>query len=239
MHLESERRVTRAALKDYFPDGKVAGRLCPLPDQGCIYVRNAKAGCSTVILWLHRVHTGDHDFLPALNIHKEHRLPQVKDVGWDRVARMLAGDAFRFSFVRDPIGRVESAYRDKILSVQNDRWRILVQETLGMPMDPKRTLTFDQFVAALELQEPLRMDPHWRPQHLNLMHGLVEYDLVGRLENFAGDLARVRELAGLPDVPIEVRNVVAKPSDRLVDGHPALLRKVRNIYARDFELYGY
>ena len=83
------------------------------------------------------------------------------------------------------------------------------------------------------------MDPHWRPQHLNLMHGLVEYDLVGRLENFAGDLARVRELAGLPDVPIEVRNVVAKPSDRLVDGHPGLLRKVRTIYARDFELYGY
>lgn len=237
-HLETG-GVTRAGLKGYFPDGKVAGRICPLPDEGCIYVKNAKAGCSTVILWLHRVHTGDHEFLPQVNIHKEHRLPQVKHVGWDTVARMLAGDAFRFSFVRDPIGRVESAYRDKILAVKNDRWRVLVQETLGMPVDPNRELTFDQFLAALELQDPLRMDPHWRPQHLNLLHGLVEYDLVGRLENFAGDLARVRELAGLPDVPIEVRNVVPKPSGRLVDGHPDLLRKVQDIYARDYELYGY
>jgi len=231
--------VTRAALQDYFPDGKVAGRLCPVPEQGCIYVRNAKAGCSTVVLWLHRVHTGDHEFLPERNIHKEHGLPQVKDVGWDEVVKMLSGDAFRFSFVRDPIRRAESAYRDKILAVKNDRWRILVQESLELPVDPERELTFDQFVAALEVQEPLRMDAHWRPQHLNLLHGLVDYDFVGRLENFAADLARVRDLAGMSDAPIEVRNAVARPSDGLVDGRPGLQRRLRDIYARDLELYGY
>ena len=115
-----------------------------LPDHGLLYVKNPKAACSTLLFWLDLLHTGDDTFAPH-SVHKEHRLPQVKDVGWDTVARMLAGDAFRFSFVRDPIGRVESAYRDKIMSVQNDRWRILVQETLGMPVDPKRALTFDQF----------------------------------------------------------------------------------------------
>ena len=83
------------------------------------------------------------------------------------------------------------------------------------------------------------MDAHWRPQHLNLLHGLVDYDFVGRLENFAADLARVRDLAGMSDAPIEVRNAVARPSDGLVDGRPGLQRRLRDIYARDLELYGY
>jgi hypothetical protein len=239
METQPGRRVTRAALQGYFPTGNVARRLCPLPEHGCIYVKNANAGSSTVVLWLHRIHTGDHGFLPELNIHKENRLPTTEEVGWRQVARMLRGDAFRFSFVRDPVRRLESAYKDKIVAVRSDRFRVRVQDALGISADPGQPPTFDQFVASLEMQEPIRMDPHWRPQHLNLMHGLVEYDLVGRLENFAADLARVRELAGLPEVPIEVRNAAVRPSDGLCDGRPELLRRVREIYAKDLELYGY
>jgi len=36
-------RVTLEALSGYFPDGKFARRVQPLPEHGCIYVRNAKA----------------------------------------------------------------------------------------------------------------------------------------------------------------------------------------------------
>ena len=83
------------------------------------------------------------------------------------------------------------------------------------------------------------MNPHWRPQHLNLMHGLLEYDLVGRVETFDTDLAKVREQTGMPEVPVAVQNVAARRGDSLFDGRPDLLRRVRDIYARDFELYGY
>jgi hypothetical protein len=233
-------RVSRRALRDYFPGGGPGRRLLPLPEQGCIYVRNAKAGTSTITLWLHRIHTGDHEFTPRLSIHKENALPRFQDVGWDQVVRMLNGEAFRFSFVRDPVRRAESAYVSKVLTERPGKpWRGYVQRALGRPEDPGQVPSFEEFVTALELQEPIRMDAHWRPQHLNLMHGLVEYDFVGRLESFADDLARVRELAGLPDVPIEVRNVSTKASDSLYDGRPDLLRKVREVYARDLELYGY
>lgn len=99
--------------------------------------------------------------------------------------------------------------------------------------------TFDQFADALEAQEPLELDPHWRPQHLNLMHGLVDLDYVGHLETFAADLERVRELTGMPQVPLEVRNARTTVPDSLFNGRPDLLRRVREVYARDFELYGY
>lgn len=232
--------VTREALGGYFPNGKWSGRVQPLPDHGCVYVKNAKAGTSTVLLWLHRIHTGDHGFTPEGNIHGEHRLPLPAEVGYAKVARMLAGEAFRFTFVRDPIRRVESAYLDKIVWARHDRrWRrTRLQHLLGLPEDPAQVPTFDEFVAALEAEEPLEMDPHWRPQHLNLMHPLVTYDLIGRVETFADDLARVREAVGLPAVPVEAQNASGRRAG-LFDGRPDLLRRVQEIYARDFELYGY
>jgi hypothetical protein len=232
--------VTREAARNYFPDGAFMRRLQPLPDYGCIYVRNARVGTGTTLLWLHRIQTGDYGFTPERSIYTEHRLPRAEDVGWDKVLRMLNGDAFRFAFVRDPVRRVESAYLSKVLAHRRYPGRATLQRILGLPEGPDNELTFDQFIAAIELQDPVRMDPHWRPQHLNLMDGLVEYDLVGRLETFAADVARIREASGLPDAPIELQHVSRnRPATSLLDGRPDLLRKVRDLYARDFALYEY
>lgn len=231
--------VTLETLRGYFPDGAFARRVQPLPEYGCIYVRNAKAASSTILLWLHRIHTGDHDFNPG-NIYRDHRLPTVADVGMDTVVRMLGGEALRFSFVRHPVRRCESTYLDRIADTSRKHaWRGRVQQALGLPVDPNHVPTFDEFVDALEAQDPIDLDPHWRPQHLNLMHGVVELDYVGRLETFGADLERVRELAGMPQVPLEVRNRRAAVADSLFDGRPDLLRRVGEVYARDFELYGY
>ena len=229
--------VTLDELKRYFPGNRVGGRLMPLPDYRCIYVKNAKAGTSSILLWLHRIHTGDHDFT-VRNIHINHGLPRPEELGWDVVARMLSGEAFRFTFVRHPTPRVESAYLDKVVRHPRNHWRAEIRRALGLSKDHDRKLTFDQFVDALETQEPIEMDPHWRPQYLNLMHPLIEYDLVGRLESFDADLARIRKATNLPDVPFQVRNRT-KRDGSLFEGRPDLRRRVEQVYARDFELYGY
>lgn len=230
-------RLTRQALREYFPDGKWAGRVQPLPEQGVVFVKNATAATSTVLLWLHRIHTGDPTWVPVRSIRAEHKVPQPKQVGLATTFRMLDGEAFRFTFVRDPARRVVSAYRDKIVGSIGDRWRADIRSALGR--DDDATPTFEQFVSALEAQEPIRMDPHWRPQYLNLIHPLVTYDLVGRLETFDADLARLREATGLPDVPIEVRHASPSWTESPLDGRPDLRRRIEAIYARDFELYAY
>jgi hypothetical protein len=108
---------------------------------------------------------------------------------------------------------------------------------LGLPSDA--SVGLEEFVTALESQDPLDMDAHFRPQHLNLIHPLVELDFVGRLENFQADLATLRELAGLPDAPVTVRNATSRPTEGVLASRPDLLRRVREIYAKDSELYGY
>jgi hypothetical protein len=237
METTGARTQVPAAFDRYYPGGRVGLRLVPMPDYGCIYVKNAKAATSSVLLWLHRIHTGDPD-AAVRNIHANHKLPRVEDVGWETVGRMLSGEAFRFSFVRQPVPRLESAYADKIVRHTSNHWRTGIRRTLGLPKDDEAPITFDQFVAALEAQEPIAMDSHWRPQHLNLMQPLVSYDLVGRLEAFGADLARIREATGLPDMAVPVINTT-KREGSLLDGKPDLRRRVEQIYAADFELYGY
>lgn len=226
----------RSELKRYFPGARRLNyHLLPVPDLGLIYVKNPKAGCSTVLLWLDRLHTGDLDFTPS-NVHVEHRLPRPAELGWPTVSAMLGGAAYRFSFVRDPLRRFESAYRDKV--ARAGRWRTEVQQVLGLPHDAE--VTFEQFVTAVEVQDPLQMNPHWRPQHLNLMLPVVEYDHIGRIETFDADLARIRDEAGLVDAPVQTRNSSRRGHRASgYDGRSDLVRRVRDVYAADFEAFGY
>ncbi|MGB0100716.1 MAG: sulfotransferase family protein [Nocardioides sp.] len=235
--MDGEQRVTREALRAYFPRGGLGRRIVALPEHGCVYVKNLKAGCSTVTLWLHRIHTGDHEFVPQSARHAEFGTPHPGQIGWNRVTRMLSGDAFRFTFVRDPIRRAESAYRDKIVNTPEETFRDRVRQTLEL--DGDAPVTLDVFVDALEVGDPVQMDAHWRPQHLNLMHPVVTYDLVGRLENLAADLERVRDACDLPDVAVVSRNPSTRVEDRPIADRPDLLRRVSEVYGRDFELYGY
>ena len=230
--------LTPQAIKQSFPAHNPNRAFRPLPEFGIIYVKNPKAACSSIMVWLDRMHTGDfeHEFT---NVHAEHRLPGVREVGYRRVLRMLSGSAYRFSFVRHPMRRFESAYWDKI--ARPGRWRPQIQAVLGLPEDPDSSVTFEQFLEAVEQQDPVTgMNRHWRPQYVNLMHPLLTFDRIGRLETFDSDLERIREEANLPHVPLQVRNTSKRKGETSVyEGRPDLVRRVEAIYAKDFELYDY
>lgn len=227
----------RKRMMQFYPRAALKTRIVALPDLGLVYVKNPKAASSTILMWLDRLHTGDHSPTTWRN-ERADRLPTADMVGWSVVTDMLRGSAFRFTFVREPLGRFESTYYNKVARLNN--WRAKVQELMGVPDDPDSPVTFEQFLSLVEQQDPLEMDLHWRPQHLNLMHPLVSYDLVGHVETFDRDLATIRQHVSLPDVAAEPRNVSSrKPTVSIYDGRPDLVRRVQQVYAKDFELYGY
>jgi hypothetical protein len=209
--------------------------LIPLPDHGVVYVRVPKAACSTLKLWAHRIHTGDHSFDPG-DVHHGVEVPMAHRLGWDVVSAMLAGGAYRFTFVRDPSDRLVSAYFSKLVRSGWKTDRVDVRSTLGLA--PEVEVTFDHFLASLEATEPSTWNVHWRPQHLITMQGLVEYDAIGRVENFDADLARIREEAGLPDVPVTSRNRHPLTEDPR-SGRPDVQRRIEALYPEDYEVFGY
>ncbi|MFN8190324.1 MAG: sulfotransferase family protein [Nocardioidaceae bacterium] len=231
-------RLRWPEVRDYYTGLRPATYLLALPDQGVIYVKNPKAGCSTLLAWLDRIHTGDWDTPRTGNIHVSHQLPRIRDVGRGRVMRMLSGAAYRFTFVRDPLRRLESVYWDKFVHSQSWGTRSQVKDKL--PVGPDGRIAFEAFLDLIEQQDPLtEMDPHWRPQHVNLLHPLVHYDRIGRLESFADDLDLISQEAGLPPVPRETRNTTRSREASVYDGRPDLVARVQALYALDFELYGY
>lgn len=227
-------------LQDYYPNRPLSSRLFPLPEHDLMYVKNPKAGSSTMMEWLTRIHTGD----PETKIGHPHRdsgLPRLAEVGRPLAMRMLSGLAYCFSFVRHPVARFDSAYYDKIVRPIDGRFRAEVQRALGLPVEPSHTPSFEQFIESAELQDPYAdTNLHWRPQYLNLMHGAVTYSRIGRLESFDADIALIRDEAGLPSVPIERRNHKAKVrTSSPYDGRPDLVSRVEQLFATDMELYGY
>lgn len=229
-------RRRRRQLGRFFPHTPLGARIEALPELGLVYVRNPKVASSTVLDWLDWMHTGVQRE-DGYHVRRESSLPRPSEVGWERVMRMIDGEAFRFSFVRDPISRFESAYRSKILQPRPPRRQVL--EVLDLPDDPAVEVSFEDFVRAVEQQEPLHMDLHWRPQHLNLMHPVFTFDLLGRLERFEEDMAEICRRLDLPSPPTRSRNVsrISRPSE--YEGRPDLVERVRTIYQRDCELYGY
>lgn len=222
-------------MAEYFPDASLQRRIIALPDLGLVYVKNPKAASSTLVDWLDWLHRGEQSD-QGTNIHRHNSLPGPGHVGWRRIGRMLGGRSFRFTFVREPLARFESAYRSKF--VEATRPRTQVQRTLGRPEDPGTPVSFEDFVAAVEMQDPLLRNLHWRAQHLNLMHPLVTYDHIGRVETFDDDMARICAVLDVPP-PARVRNVTSKDRSSEFEGRPDLVARVRRIYERDYELYGY
>lgn len=214
-----------------YPDVSL-GRSYFLPSHRVFYVTNQKCGCSTIKIYLTRVHTQDFAF-DVEDIHRNRVVPSPRAIGWRVVREAMREGGFLFTFVRDPWDRLVSAYRDKM---RRPRWRGEIGGVLGRA-DPTLPVSFPDFVQAIAMQDVQEMDPHWRPQHRNLMVDALSFDFIGRMEDFGRDFERLKALAGLPDAPIPHKNRSSRELD--LPREPATLRRVEEIYARDYELFGY
>jgi hypothetical protein len=62
------------------------------------------------------------------------------------------------------------------------------QATLGLPEDPTRSITFEEFVRYVAVSPDERLDMHWMPQYLVTGTDLDIYDHVGTVEHLSETL---------------------------------------------------
>ncbi len=208
-------------------------QLYVLPGYKVAYMPSPKAGCSSIKMMLEQIYRKDHD-LVIRNIHGHRTVPRPYQVGWARMKKMMRNDAlYGFSVVRHPVKRFVSAYFNKMYRAE---YRVEINKLLGRVPDDG-WVTFDEFLTAIEMQDPQTMDQHWRPQHLVLMMDVMSYDFIGKLENISADMDRIREEAGLPNVPLLHRNKISRGAGYEITAQQR--QRIETLYAKDFEVFGY
>ena len=163
-----------------------------------------------------------------------------------------------------------SAYLDKVVNAKRTAHEIILRgqadagcspSTRGNwwqkpPIDAERSLTFREFVRALQAADQESLDVHFRAQH-RLLRGL-KFDFVGKLENLPQDFSAVQQhlqnteplvwrhitdyAASAPECVADCpaarfRSVAAPPWQSFFD--EGLRADCNQLYADDFERFGY
>ncbi|GGH41004.1 Sulfotransferase family protein [Cribrihabitans marinus] len=200
-----------------------------------VYLNNPKSGCTTVKanLWSH---IAPDTYPPRTNVHDLKASPFTNKIAQQSWLR----DATVVTFVRNPYVRLASAFLDKIGNKDIPVWGAFA-ERYGLH-DPQ-TVSFDLFVEIIAGEPPEFLDPHWRPQHINIMYPFVRPNFLGRLETIDQDLPYLlSECFGMTSKPPKRQAPHAtgagKQAGALLSDSGTLSR-ARALYERDFELFGY
>jgi len=217
-----------------------------------LYMKNHKAACTNVVTLL-VTHMRDalcEETPLEISMDSVHNLPPdylragARGLDWATATAALTEPGwFRFTIVREPLGRTVSAWADKLRPGAGHRQRRDLMTYLGR--DEDAPLGLSEFLDILARDEGARdLDRHWRPQHKEISYGLVAYDLIGRVE--AIDTARraiVTALFGTdPDdvAVVDTREHLGHRSRShalLEDLTPRDRRNAECAFEDDFEMY--
>lgn len=212
-----------------------------------LFYETPKSGCSTIKRRLQRIELSDTPFKPSNSVHSRFESPMIAPSQLPRAQlnEILADHRFpKFCFVRNPFTRALSAYLDKI--VRNEPQKAQFFKAQGKPDAAlSQMVSFTDFLEGLARTPAAKMDPHWMPQAFHLFHDLLDYNFVGKFENFENDFHTIARML----FPREVRE---KIPDDVMAGHKTdagskiadyfdgrCIDLARKIYQDDFSSFGY
>ena len=138
-------------------------------------------------------------------------------------AHVLYRDWFKFAFVRHPVDRLVSAWKDKV--VEHNMYAFAPEELARMQ-------DLGSFVDWLAKQNVDECDEHLQVQHRQI--DMQRIDFVGRFERFDSDFAHVANSIGLP---LTAQHHLNATKPRALEMDQSLRQKIAAIYHRDMELF--
>lgn len=160
---------------------------------------------------------------------------------------------FKFMFVREPMARLLSAYRNKFGEIESyqkkygveivKRYRSAYVKDSNVAGDD---VTFGEFVRYLLDEDSKRMNEHWMPMYNLCQPCAVSYDFIGSYEYLERDAEYVlQQIKAPPAVHFPERQSWYKPVTKetlhyyLCSVPQNLLRELLPKYILDFSLFSY
>uniref|UniRef100_A0A1A8BHB3 Carbohydrate sulfotransferase n=1 Tax=Nothobranchius kadleci TaxID=1051664 RepID=A0A1A8BHB3_NOTKA len=160
---------------------------------------------------------------------------------------------FKFMFVREPMERLLSAYRNKFGEIESYQKKygveIIKRYRKGHAKNPSvkgDDVTFGEFVHYLLDEDVERMNEHWMPVYNLCQPCAVSYNFIGSYENLEKDAEHVLQRVGAPAfIHFPERQTWYKPVTTqtlhyyLCSLPQKLLRELLPKYILDFSLFAY
>jgi len=148
-----------------------------------------------------------------------------------RYPTALFEDYFKFAFVRHPLDRFISAWRNKVV---DHNYFGFDEATLSRMQQIEN---FAQWTAQHDLSDLARADHHLALQ--TRLIDLTQVDYVGRLETFDEDFAAICEHIGIPATQATALNQTGGRDVPPERASTELSSVVGEMYRRDFQVFGY
>ena len=161
---------------------------------------------------------------------------------------------YKFMFVREPLERLISAYKDKFV-LNNTSFhkrygrRIVKKVRQNPPRSPiGNDVTISEFFQYITESRMEEMNEHWMPYHMLCQPCAVSYDFIGSFENLESDATQVLKHLNIDEqVSFPKQQKYYKAGGKgFVTGAPKytsvpkrLLKKVIDKYAIDYEIFSY
>ena len=214
-----------------FIDAKTFRRLRHIPGQPLTYVQNPKVATKSIELSLWKAF--DPNTAPR-NPHAQKITPFLRANNLDARSIESLGDSEFFSVVRNPYSRFLSGYLNKV--GRRGPWRNKTSRRFGV--EGTHAPSIEEFLEIVKGAEVHSMDPHFRPQHINLLHGPVSLDFVGYFEEM--DAVRQYLLGHGIMLVNNTLNSTGVSMNRVAEMlSPRAIELIQDIYHLDFEIYGY
>ena len=166
------------------------------------------------------------------------KLPSLLDFDDATQEEILNSDSFfRFTIVRNPYTRLQSAWQDKVrlCAPRYEELYYVLKGALPSGTNPESIVSFPKFVGTIAPEDLPTCDHHWRLQTAHLFHPAIDFTQIGHLEQFNTVLAALSAHAGLTIDSPPVLNEAGSPSQDDDD----LARVVHALYQADFDAFGY
>jgi hypothetical protein len=239
-----------------WPMGIVTAARVPL-----VYLNLPKSASTTIQNHLLYIAEGRYDDHPqAIHQHPGlRRSREDSDETHALIGRQLDEGALVFTFVRDPGRRAYACFNEKIMQTGRNSF-VAIRQALerdwglrppGADEPPSLERQRENFAAFLRFVEAnlagdteIRRDPHWCPQGPMLVQYRqhLKIDVVGKVENFAADMALVLHKAGVRRIPdVQARPWRHAPAPFSFDEvlTPELQARLDALYESDYRHLGY
>ncbi|XP_016376545.1 carbohydrate sulfotransferase 11-like [Sinocyclocheilus rhinocerous] len=194
--------------------------------------------------------------IPANEAHVAGNLRSLSEYSTAEINKRLR-TYLKFVFVREPVERLVSAYRNKFTRSYNTAFHKrygtkIIRRHRADPqaeaLEKGNDVSFEEFVYYLVDPQTQREEPfneHWERVHSLCHPCLIHYDVVGKYESLAQDSRYILKLAGaegevkFPATSKSTRttgDMAAKFFDNI---SPFYQKKLFNLYRMDFLLFNY